>query len=222
GDLQQLLFVPDPAAAARYCQDYMPDCNRQLIYKLQTQDAEENIPQRKGKKGKGKRRGKGRKKGRGKKKRNKESLEKSSLSPTSGENEIPTDISPMKAATEFWEKDPDAELGILTSTTMTANFNLTHNYEDLLGEEYLINENRDLNANVTYRAFDERLDNKDYKDYYDRRGASEAEHYDPDEHIEPTILFPEQQPNLKGQKGEAAVIEPGMVFEGPAGYRGPQ
>lgn len=48
-----------------------------------------------------------------------------------------------------------------------------------------------MNANVTYRAFDERLDNKDYEDYYDRRGASEAEHYDPAERVEATILFPE-------------------------------
>lgn len=48
GDLQQLLLVPDPAAAAQYCQDYMPDCNRQLIYKLQTQDAEEVGRQPKG------------------------------------------------------------------------------------------------------------------------------------------------------------------------------
>lgn len=53
----------------------------------------QNIPQRKGKKGKGKGRGKGRKKGRGKKKRNKESLEKSSLSPTSGEVESATNCS---------------------------------------------------------------------------------------------------------------------------------
>lgn len=49
--------------------------------------------------------------------------------PTTLKNETPTDISPMKAATEFWEKDPDEELGILTSTTMTANFNLTDHYE---------------------------------------------------------------------------------------------
>lgn len=48
-----------------------------------------------------------------------------------------------------------------------------------------------MNASVTHRAFDERLDNKDYEDYYDRRGASEAERYDPSEHIEATILFPE-------------------------------
>lgn len=48
---------------------------------------------------------------------------------TTLKNETPTDTSPTKAATEFWEKDPDAELGILTSTTMTANLNLTDNYQ---------------------------------------------------------------------------------------------
>ncbi|XP_077180391.1 collagen alpha-1(V) chain-like [Paroedura picta] len=41
GDLQQLLIVPDPAAAAQYCQHYMPDCNRPLTYALHAHYAEE-------------------------------------------------------------------------------------------------------------------------------------------------------------------------------------
>ncbi|KAL8164106.1 UNVERIFIED_CONTAM: hypothetical protein K2H54_046021 [Gekko kuhli] len=41
GDLQQLLIVPDPSAAAQYCQHYMPDCNRPLTYALHAQYAEE-------------------------------------------------------------------------------------------------------------------------------------------------------------------------------------
>lgn len=32
GEIQQLLFVNDPAAAESYCQDYIPDCDRPLPY----------------------------------------------------------------------------------------------------------------------------------------------------------------------------------------------
>lgn len=34
GDIQQLLIVPDPAAAHSYCQLYMPACDQPLLYPL--------------------------------------------------------------------------------------------------------------------------------------------------------------------------------------------
>jgi len=41
GEIQQLLLVDDPQAAADYCQDYIPDCDSPLPYRTQSLDPEE-------------------------------------------------------------------------------------------------------------------------------------------------------------------------------------
>lgn len=41
GEIQQLLLVDDPQAAADYCQDYIPDCDSPLPYKTQSLDPDE-------------------------------------------------------------------------------------------------------------------------------------------------------------------------------------
>ncbi|KAL8164107.1 UNVERIFIED_CONTAM: hypothetical protein K2H54_046023 [Gekko kuhli] len=135
--------------------------------------------------------------------------------------EAPTQAVPTKPAADFWEESSDPELGALTPTTVTVSFNFTGNYEDLLGEEYVISEHTDLDGNGTYGAYDDRLDyrNRDYEDYYDRRDTSE-ERFDPAERVEATARAP-QETNLKGQKGEPAVLDPGTRFVGPPGYPGP-
>lgn len=35
GDIQQLLILEDPQAAARYCVDYIPNCDSALPYSIQ-------------------------------------------------------------------------------------------------------------------------------------------------------------------------------------------
>lgn len=44
GEIQQLLLVDDPQAAADYCQDYIPDCDSPLPYKTQSLDPDEVNP----------------------------------------------------------------------------------------------------------------------------------------------------------------------------------
>uniref|UniRef100_A0A4W4FW30 Thrombospondin-like N-terminal domain-containing protein n=1 Tax=Electrophorus electricus TaxID=8005 RepID=A0A4W4FW30_ELEEL len=41
GEIQQLLIVPDPSAAADYCQNYIPDCDSALPYSSLSLDPEE-------------------------------------------------------------------------------------------------------------------------------------------------------------------------------------
>lgn len=41
GEIQQLLLVDDPQAAAYYCQDYIPDCDSPLPYSTQSLAPEE-------------------------------------------------------------------------------------------------------------------------------------------------------------------------------------
>lgn len=41
GEIQQLLLVDDPQAAADYCQDYIPDCDSPLPYSTQRLAPEE-------------------------------------------------------------------------------------------------------------------------------------------------------------------------------------
>lgn len=41
GEIQQLLLVDDPQAAADYCQDYIPDCDSPLPYSTQSLAPEE-------------------------------------------------------------------------------------------------------------------------------------------------------------------------------------
>uniref|UniRef100_A0A8C2E8U9 Collagen, type V, alpha 3a n=1 Tax=Cyprinus carpio TaxID=7962 RepID=A0A8C2E8U9_CYPCA len=100
GEIQQLLLVDDPQAAAYYCQDYIPDCDSPLPYSTQSLAPEEAKPihnlddimqgdepveprkrskkDRKGKKNKKKRNKKGKKESR-KKKKEAEALEEGFL-----------------------------------------------------------------------------------------------------------------------------------------------
>ncbi len=41
GEIQQLLLVDDPQAAADYCQDYIPDCDSPLPYSTRSLAPEE-------------------------------------------------------------------------------------------------------------------------------------------------------------------------------------
>ena len=41
GDIQQLLIVEDPQAAADYCLHYIPDCDSPLLYNTQAQVTQE-------------------------------------------------------------------------------------------------------------------------------------------------------------------------------------
>lgn len=41
GDIQQLLILEDPQAAASYCVNYIPDCDSTLPYKIQALELQE-------------------------------------------------------------------------------------------------------------------------------------------------------------------------------------
>ncbi|MGH0159591.1 UNVERIFIED_CONTAM: hypothetical protein FKN15_067877 [Acipenser sinensis] len=43
GDIQQLLILEDPKAAAEYCEHYIPDCDAALPYTLQAEDPEPEV-----------------------------------------------------------------------------------------------------------------------------------------------------------------------------------
>ncbi|KYO30129.1 hypothetical protein Y1Q_0017394 [Alligator mississippiensis] len=205
GDVQQLLIVPDPAAAQVYCERYMPGCNVPLAYPLQAPFPEQSrpeptsTPRRKGKKGKGKGKGQGRRKGKGKKKRNKEQLEVPTPLMALGQDESLVAPSEDERSTPVPTTNPDP--------TVTTSPGHTNPHEDLvLG--------RDGNPSATGSWPQEY---EEYEEATEPLGRGRFGPAEPDD----TMVWTMQKGSLKGKKGEPGAVEPGQQFEGPPGPPGP-
>uniref|UniRef100_I3MP55 Collagen type V alpha 3 chain n=1 Tax=Ictidomys tridecemlineatus TaxID=43179 RepID=I3MP55_ICTTR len=121
GDIQELLISPDPQAAFRACEQYLPGCdNLDPVTTGAPQGEPETTPPRRKGKGKGKKKGRGRK-GKGRKKKDKEAP---TLGAPAGSRENQTSMDVPKIETPV-PTLPPTPTPLVFTTTVTVGGNVT-------------------------------------------------------------------------------------------------
>ncbi|VTJ54127.1 Hypothetical predicted protein [Marmota monax] len=203
GDIQELLISPDPQAAFRACEQYLPGCdNLDLVTTGAPQGEPETTPPRRKGKGKGKKKGRGRK-GKGRKKKDKEAL---TLGAPAGSLENQTSMDVPKIETPVPTLTPTPTPLVFTTTvTVGGNVTLLEGGLDAEGGTQL--ETPELEGE---REEEEGSGPTMGPKFRAAEQPSQAEFQ----------IFPGV--GEKGAKGEPAVIEQGQKFEGPPGAPGPR